>query len=372
MTKNVVVCCDGTNNGPRQPPTNVVHLFRLASPSRPEQAVYYDEGVGTEPPPDIRTGVVRTVRRWSGLAFGSGLLDNVEQAYRYMVDTFEPGDRLYLFGFSRGAYTVRVLAGLIQWFGLLRKSEAGRVAEIVRAYERLFDDGAPDRDRAVLPAKTKERLRHADEIRGTLSVDCPLHFVGVFDTVSSLGWAYEPKTFSFTAKMPNVRTVRHALALDERRAKFRTNRVFPVPGQDLKQVWFAGVHSDVGGGYKPGLDRLSRVPLRWMLSEAVAAGLIANPVVEREFDLDATVAQDEQAAQNESLSGAWWGLEYLPLPHRVEKSKGVWVEEKRVYRGEGWRRIKDGDLVSESVRRRTTPVKNAHWATATGKVRWEP
>ena len=371
MSKNLVICCDGTNNSLQRPLTNVAQLGRLAVAADPED-VYYDAGVGVEASPGVFTIIGKTASRWSGLAFGTGLVENVEQAYLHIVKKYEPGDRPFMFGFSRGAYTVRVIAGLLKHFGLLRRDQSERTHEIVSSYQRLYAKEDPDREPGTLTPETRERLHRADEIRATLSVDCPIHFMGVFDTVSSLGWAYDPKTFPFTAKMPNVRTVRHALALDERRAKFRTNRVKPLPGQDLKEVWFAGVHSDVGGGYKGKLGRLSRVPLRWMLREAGAAGLQTNPAVVRELDLDATAAADEQAEQNESLSGAWWGLEYMPLPHRVEQSPGVWVDEKKVYRGEGWRRIRAGDLVSESVKRRTRAVKNMNWATMKSQVHWEP
>jgi uncharacterized protein (DUF2235 family) len=227
-----------------------------------------------------------------------------------------------MFGFSRSAYTVRVIAGLLEQLGLLRRDQSERTHEVVSSYQRLYAKEDADRAPGTLTAETRDRLKRADQIRRTSSVDCPIHFMGVFDTVSSLGRAYDPKTFPFTAKMPDVRTVRHALALDERRAKFRTNRVTPVPGQDVSEVWFAGVDSDVGGGHEGEQGRLARVPLRWMLREACAAGLQTNPDVVREVDLEATTAADEQAEQNESLNTAWRVLECVPLPHRVQSPSG--------------------------------------------------
>lgn len=369
VANNLVICCDGTNNSLQRPLTNVAHLSHLASGQGSGQHVYYDAGVGAEAAPNVSNRISRTLSRWSGLAFGSGLVANVEQAYLELVDHYLPGDQVFLFGFSRGAYTVRVIAGLLQHFGLLFPRHRELVADVITAYKHMFDGNDPTS--GTQSPEQQRRFDEARDIRTSRSVDCPIHFMGLFDTVSSLGWAWDPKTFPNTAKMPNVRTVRHALALDERRAKFRTNRVSPSEGQSLREVWFAGVHSDVGGGYEPAKGRLSRVPLRWMLREARTAGLLVNPTIERELDLDATVAADEQAPQNESLSALWRSLEFLPLPHRVKTATG-WVEQKKIYRGEGWRSIRAGDLVSESVQRRMLPVKNTHWATARASIRWEP
>jgi hypothetical protein len=173
--------------------------------------------------------------------------------------------------------------------------------------------------------------------------------------------------------MPHVRTIRHALAIDERRAKFRTNRVHPVPGQDIKEVWFAGVHSDVGGGYSADQSGLSRVCLRWMLREAIANDLRVDAQQRALHGLDGLApSADEQAAQHESLSGLWWALEYLRLPHRRQVDR-TWVDELIRYNGMGWRTINPTDCVSRSLQRRvqTTPVKNAHWSDVVATVVWE-
>lgn len=371
MAKNLVICCDGTNNSLQRPLTNVALLSRLASGKGPAQFVYYDVGVGVEASPNLSTRIGQTVSRWSGLAFGTGLVANVEQAYLALVDHYEPGDQVFLLGFSRGAYTARVIAGLLQNYGLLRRDQRNDAPKVVAAFKNLFPKKTPkDSQNEKARKEQEERFALAGKIRKTQSVECPIHFLGLFDTVSSLGWAFDPKTFPNTARMPSVRKIRHALALDERRAKFRTNRVTPLDGQDVREVWFAGVHSDVGGGYEPPRDRLSRIPLRWMLREARQSGLLVDPAEEAALQLDATVLEDEQAPQNESLSGAWWPLEVLPLPH-LEQTPTGWVERKRLYRGNGWRRLRPDDWVSSSVRRRRPAIKNQHWKDVEGTVRWE-
>ena len=194
--------------------------------------------------------------------------------------------------------------------------------------------------------------------------------MGLFDTVSSLGWAWDPKTFPNTSQMPNVTVLRHALALDERRAKFRTNRVQLDAHRDHRQMWFAGVHSDVGGGYQPPNDRLSRVPLRWMLAAAKDAGMRVNTDAEANLALGPSQLQDEQAPQSESLSAMWRALEYLPLPHRERNATDQWVESRRVYRGKGWREIPDTFEAHDSLQRRKIEVKNVHWKGEQSRIRF--
>jgi uncharacterized protein (DUF2235 family) len=356
MSRNLVICCDGTNNSLTGPPTNVRHIRDVARIAEPElQRVYYDAGVGVEASPGMRTRIGETLSRWSGSAFGTGLVENVQQAYEDLVDQFKTDDHVYLFGFSRGAYTVRVIAGLLQNYGLLKPEYKNQSSNVVKAFRDLYRGD---------PAAQRSRYAYANETLHHRSLPCPIHFMGVFDTVSSLGWAWDPDTFPNTRRMPNVSIVRHALALDERRAKFRTNRVELTPEADHQQMWFAGVHSDVGGGYAAPKHQLSRVPLRWMLREARAAGLQVDQAAFDSLRLDETWQQDEQAPQNESLGAAWQALEYLPLPHRAQNENKEWIEGRRMYRGAGWRDIPDTFDAHDSLQRRKIPVKNAHWAGA--------
>jgi uncharacterized protein (DUF2235 family) len=361
MPRNLIICCDGTNNSLKGPPTNVCHLAKLAdNADETRQRVFYDAGVGVDANPDMRTRIGAVFSRWSGSAFGTGLVDNVEQAYRELIRNYADGDRVFLFGFSRGAYTVRVIAGLLHNYGLLRKENESESHAVVKAFQSLYPAKGSGFVNGIATPEQQARFDEARRIRNMRSVPCPVHFMGVFDTVSSLGWAWDPKTFPNTMKMPNVTILRHALALDERRAKFRTNRILLSENADHRQMWFAGVHSDVGGGYQEPRNQLSRVPLRWMLGEAFKAGILVNDAALAKLNLDATWMQDEQAEQNESLTAAWRALEFLPLPH-WEKKNDVWVEGKRVYRGQGWREIPDTFDAHDSLQRRKKPVKNVFW-----------
>src|SRR5436190_34898 len=119
MPRNLVICCDGTNNDFGGVHTNVIRLVQALQPDRDRQLVYYDTGIGTLPEPSIITKCGQAIRKALSLAFGIGLSANVEKAYAYLMDNWHPGDRVFLFGFSRGAYTARVLAGLLHQLGLL-------------------------------------------------------------------------------------------------------------------------------------------------------------------------------------------------------------------------------------------------------------
>ena len=337
MGRNLVICCDGTNNSLATPLTNVAHISALADiGDTSRQLAYYDAGVGVAANPKMRSRIGAAISKWSGSAFGTGLVENVEDVFKHLIEHFADGDRVYLFGFSRGAYTVRVLAGLLHNYGLLKKENTGESNKVVKAYQDLFPRKRPETDDKVSKEKQSERFQEARHIRKHLAVPCSIHFMGLFDTVSSLGWAWDPNSFPNTTTMPNVAVVRHAMALDQRRAKFRTNRVKCGDGGDHKQLWFAGVHSDVGGGYDAPRNRLARVPLRWMLGEAGNAGMLVNPDVHKTLNLDTTWPDDEQAEQNESLGAFWHALEYLPLPERRQTETG-WIDTKRFFRGSGWR-----------------------------------
>lgn len=370
MPRNLVICCDGTNNSLDGPPTNVCHLSTVGDiGDDTRQLVKYDPGVGVEADPRMRTGIGATWSRWSGSAFGTGLVENVTQAYSALIKEYKDGDKIFLFGFSRGAYTVRVLAGLLYNYGLLREVNKAEALRVVKHYQKLILPNGKGFVGGIPITEQKNRFNEAAEIKRTLSVVCPVHFMGVFDTVSSLGWAWDPKTFPNTRKMPEVKILRHAMALDERRAKFRTNRIELTENADHRQVWFAGVHSDVGGGYGDN-NRLSRIPLRWMLAEAQKAGMLVDANKLQQLDLESTWKDDEQADQHESLTAAWHALEYLPLPHRARNEKGEWVEGRRVYRGAGWREIPDTFDAHESLQRRKRAPNNPFWPGASPSMNY--
>jgi len=313
MAKNIVICCDGTGNEFGDNNSNVVKLYGTLLIDGLEQVGYYHPGVGTMGDPSARSWMAK---KWSvvkGLAFGAGFLDNVSDAYRYLMDTYEDGDAVYLFGFSRGSYTVRALAGLLHMFGLLCPGNDGLIPYVVQ----LFAERTRKAD------GMKNTLHVADAFKGTFSRDCPLHFVGVWDTVSSVGWITAPLVLPYTGRNPDMHIGRHAVSIDERRCYFRNNLWgAPFDGQDIKQVWFAGVHSDIGGSYPEAESGLSKDTLEWMLREATAAGLkVNNDKVEVILGRDAPpstwtlatpVPPDPLGPMHNSLTGAWWILEFLP------------------------------------------------------------
>jgi len=374
VPKNVIICCDGTNSSFQRDLTNVARMSRIALQVPGVQHVYYDVGVGVEEP-GFATKVSGTLYRWAGLAFGAGLVENVVQAYREIVCNYEPGDRLFLFGFSRGAYTVRVLAGVLENYGLLKRESQSMVEEVIRKFSVLIpkEGFAEAKDPIKEKAYLDRTFAEARQIRESKSVECPVHFMGIWDTVSSLGWAYDPKTFPNTARMPHVKVIRHAIALDERRAKFRSNRVEPMPGvaQDIQEVWFSGDHSDVGGGYREDQSALAKKCLTWILREACLHGLSKDATKEKEFLQVPELQSGQMEPQHESLEKLWWVLEYIRLPHRTQVD-GLWEQEMIRYRGKGWRTIRDGDLVHRSVQDRANKhlVKNANWLVAEAKVQW--
>ncbi len=259
--KNIVICCDGTGNEYGDNNTNVVKLFSLIAKDPRKQIAFYDPGVGTFSAPGAWTKLAKAYTKVLGLAFSYGITKNIEDAYEYLMDKYEEGDNVYLFGFSRGAYTVRALAGMLYKCGLLQKGSNNLIPYTSRMYRK----GKPD---------------VADGFKKTFSRECKPHFVGVWDTVKSVG-LFIPRKFPNTKLNPDVANGYHALSIDEQRSKFQPNLWDEVDSgqttnsdQTIEQVWFAGVHSDVGGYYKEA--GLSNIALKWMLSKAFHCGLIVD------------------------------------------------------------------------------------------------
>ena len=272
MSRNLVICCDGTNNefGPEN--TNVVRLVQVLERDPLRQHVYYDPGVGTLPEPGAWTKVQKIASQGLGLFFGAGLTWKVGEAYSFLMDYWEPGDNVFLFGFSRGAYSVRVLAGLLHLMGLMPHGNHNLVPYVLRLY------GAGRKKESRYWKLSNEfrwtfarRIQESDQDR-----HFRVHFVGVWDTVSSVGWAWEPTTFPYTASNPSIDTIRHAISIDERRWFFRQNLMTQMGQQDIQELWFPGVHSDVGGGYPEKEGGLWRNSFQWLLEEAQKAGLLVN------------------------------------------------------------------------------------------------
>jgi len=307
VPKNIVVCCDGTGNEFGDNNSNVVKLYSALIIDGQRQVGYYHPGVGTMGAPTATNKISKTWSIVMGLAFGAGLLANVGDAYRYLMSVYEAGDNVFLFGFSRGAYTARALAGVLHMFGLLCPGNEGLIPYIIRLYARRTRDAAG----------MTHTFQIATEFKKTFCRNCPLHFVGVWDTVSSVGWVWDPLKLPYTGQNPDMANGRHAVSIDERRCYFRNNLWGnQLPGQTIKQVWFAGVHSDVGGSYAESESGLSKIALEWMLCEALQFDLLvdsekASRILGR-IPPPPPVAPDLNAPPHESLTGKWWVLEFLP------------------------------------------------------------
>ena len=291
--KRIVVCCDGTWNTPDESqdgipcPTNVVKLAEAVKPSakdKTKQLMYYDPGIGTGG---------SMIQRWFDGATGSGISRNILDAYRYLIASYEKDDELFLFGFSRGAFTVRSLAGLIRNSGMLRPDAIGLVGKAYALYRSHKAATHPTRKEATLFRRT---YAVADTI--------PIEFIGVWDTVGALGnpllvntvlsklsFSILSSQFHDTDLSSYVRNAYQALAIDEKRSSFRPTLWSKQTGtkkQNLEQVWFVGVHSNIGGGY--GSAALSDLPLEWLVSKARGAGLDIKPI---EMHPDASVSPEE-------------------------------------------------------------------------------
>lgn len=324
MAKNVVVCCDGTANEFTADRTNVAKLFFALVKDPACQICYYHPGIGTMAPPGVLTKTGAFLTRMAGMAWGYGLNSDIRDAYIFIANNFEEGDKLFLFGFSRGAYTARAVASLLHMYGLVGRGNEPLVPYIVRMMWAIRKLRKRRNKEASDDPRIAEYFRLADEFKATFSRVCKPHFVGVWDTVSSVGWFANPLNLPYTADNPDIDNGRHAVALDERRAFFRTNLWRPSAElaehgpKNLKQVWFPGVHCDVGGGYPEVESGLSKIALEWMIGEASEVGLHLDPAkIETILGRHGQgfVRPDPNGCLHESLTRWWRPVEYLPKPH---------------------------------------------------------
>lgn len=267
--KRIVICADGTWNEPekidkaagRPQPTNVLKVARgvkaRAADGR-DQVVYYHKGVGTLGKTD----------QWTGGAFGNGMELNVRDLYRFLVYNYEVGDQIYLFGFSRGAFTVRTLVGFMGQIGLLQKDDEYYTRKMYALYESSTAVGSTAWNDAFKRIKDHRPVP-------------PIEFIGVWDTVGALGVPgalghllhSDKYKYHEIGLHPNVKHAYHALAIDERRKPFAPSLFERPTGWEgvLEQAWFAGVHSNVGGSYSP--DGLANEALHWIVEKAEERGL---------------------------------------------------------------------------------------------------
>jgi uncharacterized protein (DUF2235 family) len=325
LGKNIVICCDGTGNEVEGNLSNVLKLFRIVQ-KNDRQRVYYSPGIGTIGSDDSWNRFKQDSKSIFELATGYGLDVEIIDAYRFICELFEDNDNLYFFGFSRGAYTVRVLAGFIHMVGLLRRDQLNVVKYALTAYKR----SSHSNDFSI--AWNFSRI-----IGGRRST---IKFVGVWDTVASILVPRSDRllptrqTLPYTRTNKSVEIFRQAMAIDERRRMFRLNRwIEPQPfvanafdpeavatEQDVRQVWFAGSHSDIGGGYPESQSGLSKFPLAWIIDEAVAHGLKINVAMRNNLVLgqprtggkNVYVAPDCRAQLHDSMTALWRPAEWLP------------------------------------------------------------
>jgi uncharacterized protein (DUF2235 family) len=350
--KNIVICCDGTGNEISENISNVLKLYRVMSKDNPDQVVFYDPGVGTLARPDLLSKFMQDTKMVLSMATGYGLDDNVLKAYEFLIDNYNNYDDIYLFGFSRGAHTVRVLAGLIHMVGLLRPEQKNLAGSALTAYKQtsnIIDQQTTELVAAQTGAPiNKSKINRAEQFSRIVSSRWPtIKFVGVWDTVASVfvprpDRFYMPslQTLPYTRRNPSVAAFRHAMSIDERRRLFRLSpwdeqqnylknrwQKDDVVAQDVKQVWFAGVHSDVGGGYPEIESGLSKFPLLWMIDEAKAHGLKVNTANINQlvwgnkrkgspFDY---VPPDPASKIHDSMNIGWRILEMIPKSDRYKE-----------------------------------------------------
>lgn len=322
--RNLVLCLDGTRNEPEAGLTNVTRLYDIAVKDD-QQLVYYDPGVGTMGARSAITGVGKTLTRVAGMVIGYGIKENIEEAYRFLMDHYRPGDQVFLIGFSRGAYTARALAGMLRTVGLLRPGADPLIPYALKLYAQgghHGQDAEKEKQYWELRAEFNRKFGNpAFPYRFARQVA----FLGAWDTVKTVGWLnlkaqFEQARWPFTRKLTNVERGRHAIAVDERRRpypeyRFHQDEVNKRDGR-LREMWFAGVHSDVGGVFED--HRLSDIALQWMTDEAVLAGLRID---EEAYERHVTVARGSELPREHVLgeihANGWsWGLLGLGWHHR--------------------------------------------------------
>ncbi|KAF6763265.1 hypothetical protein DFP72DRAFT_875217 [Ephemerocybe angulata] len=460
--RTLVLCFDGTSNEYDIENTNVVKLFALLKKNDfDQQLCYYQPGVGTW----FEPGVVSPLFHWGAkildLALAWYLDAHVMEGYRFLVDNYRQGDKICVFGFSRGAYTARALAGFLYKAGLLPRGNQAQVPFAYKLYKR----------------EDKEGIKLCNGFKQTYSQDVKVEFMGVWDTVASVGFVMK-RTLPFTNSNMSIKTFRHALALDERRVKFHPNyyhraspseiaaaldpehgsyilksrnasesssgTATPLPGpgsdvdndnddrdegrgkwyffgriplksqrtrvaiaareavmsmknryvpgavqekvvqrevDDVLEVWFAGCHSDVGGGSVPNTEKrnLSNISLRWMVREIVASGCgirfdteaLAREGIELSVEptFDQMVLNDMDAVEeiHDELKRRklWWILEVVPMHLSWQDNQGVWRKKHRINRGKGRKILDAQPKLHVSVKKRMRSPLNYQ-----PKARW--
>lgn len=349
VSKNIVICCDGTWNFAEQKddgkdaPTNVCKIYQAIDPTRDgfdtPQLAWYDQGVGAELGPagkllslfgKLLASKVPGLEKLGPLvegATGLGVAENIREAYTWLCRVYAPGDRIFLFGFSRGAFQVRSLSGLIYTVGLLKSSAHNYARTAFRKYEQ-FRPRNIGKDHAR--GDTREARAHLSDDEAELFHDhdaLRIHFLGVWDTVAGLGlpmwgWSFEllriRTSYHNTTVVPCVDHAYHAVAMDEHRSSFMPI-LLKAPANFkgvLEQRWFRGAHADVGGGYAD--TSLSDVALEWMMDRAEQAGLRFTPRRRLAIRPDSLGSLHDEAVRTTAyaMAGLWPRMFPLSVPLR--------------------------------------------------------
>lgn len=348
MPRNLVFCSDGTGNSAASTTkTNVWRVYDALDRTGTGQLASFDDGVGTSwfRPLQIL-----------GLALGVGTKRNVLDLYKFLCRNYEDGDQLYGFGFSRGAFTIRIVAGLVSRYGLVRfESEEQLDRDALAVYRHFRANAFPQPPvakvvrwltspirKVVLPTQLRTEYEATDANGVVTKTPIDIRFLGLWDTVGAYGlpideltiavdkWIW-PMRFDSYDLPPKIQSARQALALDDERRTF-----FPIPWDDpeprpalgadigarrLVQAWFAGVHANVGGGYPD--DRLALVPLNWIMQAAADRGLRFNPYKWAEYK--AAASMDGAIYDSRATFGAFYRYQPRSLARLMpaDKHRGV-------------------------------------------------
>ena len=300
--KRIALFLDGTWNTVDDN-TNVWRMKSLCAKSS-EQLVYYSAGVGTQ-----------TGERITGGMFGIGINEEVINAYQWLVENYEANARLFIFGFSRGAFTARSLAGFISKCGLLKP---GSPVSLKQLYGRYRKGGTPKSVRALAKVVDESQLSQEDKWIKKYSRPIPIWFQGVWDTVGALGvplpWFPKVSKSDFTFLETDLRIndthAYHALAIDEHRKAFaptlwtkntpKQGDTYPPRALDkVEQRWFVGAHANVGGGYEN--DLLPQIPLKWLMNKSIAHGLLFNDTIEIDGNENTCPIRDSYAEMGRGI-----------------------------------------------------------------------
>ncbi|KAJ8474558.1 hypothetical protein ONZ45_g15908 [Pleurotus djamor] len=367
--RNLVINLDGTANQFCEHSTNVVELFsRLIKDE--EQLVYYDSGIGTYATPSFRSlsYIKQVIVHTIDTAIAWNFEKIVHAAYKWLSENYQKGDRIFLFGFSRGAYQARVIAGMIETVGLLHKGNERQIPFAYELYSSVMDTNKRKVPADVEPnsrtseavteegvsrsvAKRRKQAKLCRQFKQALChKDVKVHFVGAWDTVSSIGVLRGKSLPETVTGMGHVCHFRHALALDERRVKFQPEFANGGLGPrdtdtgDVKEVWFSGSHSDIGGGNISNEELKNFGPaLRWMTYEAMAHGL----------RIERYEGSWQPLPLTKSLTTIWRIFEIFPFPSLTYQDANSTSSRPHLCAG---RKIQSGQLIHQSVFTRPPPT----------------